>query len=136
MKDISHYIVPLNYPPPTLVHHLNHHLSSCPISFLLQLFWMIISLKKLFRGLLDINAVIMVGTMHLMWRYQPFYRYFRVFLSPNMSVRCFYMVGTSWSTIIMVRVNNLNCIQWIREVISHRKAFLLFLRPKILMGKS
>ena len=38
--------------------------------------------------------------------------------------------------IIMVRVNNLNYIQWIREVISHRKAFLLFLRPKILMGKS
>ena len=38
MKDISHYMVPLNHPPPTLVHHLSHHLSNCPISFLLQLF--------------------------------------------------------------------------------------------------
>ena len=38
MEDISHYIVPLNHPPPTLVHHLSHHLSSCPISLLLQLF--------------------------------------------------------------------------------------------------
>ena len=35
MEDISYYIVPLNYPPLTLVHHLSHHLSSCPISFLL-----------------------------------------------------------------------------------------------------
>ena len=38
MEDISHYIVPLNHLPPTLVHHLSHHLSSCPISLLLQLF--------------------------------------------------------------------------------------------------
>ena len=38
MEDISHYIVPLNHPPPTLVHHLNHHLSICPIKLLLQLF--------------------------------------------------------------------------------------------------
>ena len=38
MEDISHYIDSLNYPPPTLVHHLSHHLSSCPINFLLQLF--------------------------------------------------------------------------------------------------
>ena len=38
MEDISHYVVPLNYPPPTLIHHLSHHLSSCPINFLLQLF--------------------------------------------------------------------------------------------------
>ena len=38
IKDISYYIVPLNYPPPTLVHHLSHHLNSCPINFLLQLF--------------------------------------------------------------------------------------------------
>ena len=41
MEDISHYIAPLNYSPPTLVHlvhHLSHHLSSCPINFLLQLF--------------------------------------------------------------------------------------------------
>ena len=38
MEDISHYIVPLNHPLPTLVHHLSHHLSICPIKFLLQLF--------------------------------------------------------------------------------------------------
>ena len=37
MEDISHYIVPLNYSPPTLVHHLSHHLSICPIKLLLQL---------------------------------------------------------------------------------------------------
>ena len=110
MDDISHYIVPLNHPLPTLVHHLSHHLSSCPISLLLQLFWIIISQETLFRGLLHKNAAIMVGTMHLMWRLQPFYRYFRV-LPPNVSVRCFYVVGTSWSTIIMVRVNNLIRIQ-------------------------
>ena len=38
MEDISHYIVPLNHPPPTLVHHLSHRLSICPIRLLLQLF--------------------------------------------------------------------------------------------------
>ena len=38
MEDISHYIVPLNHPPLTLVHHLSHHLSICPIKLLLQLF--------------------------------------------------------------------------------------------------
>ena len=38
MEDISHYIVPLNYRPLALVHHLNHHLSICPIKLLLQLF--------------------------------------------------------------------------------------------------
>ena len=38
MEDISHYIVPLNHPLPTLVHHLNHYLSICPIKLLLQLF--------------------------------------------------------------------------------------------------
>ena len=38
MEDISHYIVPLNYHPPTLVHHLSHHLSSYPINFLLSVF--------------------------------------------------------------------------------------------------
>ena len=38
MEDVSHYIVPLNYSLPTLVHHLSHHSSSCPITFLLQLF--------------------------------------------------------------------------------------------------
>ena len=38
MEDISHYIVPLNHPPPTLVHHPSHHLSICPIKLLLQLF--------------------------------------------------------------------------------------------------
>ena len=38
MEDISHYIAPLNHPPPTLVYHLSHHLSSCSISLLLQLF--------------------------------------------------------------------------------------------------
>ena len=75
MEDIFHYIVLLNYPPPTFVHHLSHHLSSCPINFLLQLFWTIISLETLFRGLLHINAAIMVGTIHLMWRLQPFHRY-------------------------------------------------------------
>ena len=38
MEDISHYIVLLNHPPATLVHHLNYHLSICPIKLLLQLF--------------------------------------------------------------------------------------------------
>ena len=38
MEDISHYIVPLNYPPLTLVHHPSHHLSICPIKLILQLF--------------------------------------------------------------------------------------------------
>ena len=38
MEDISYYIVPLNHPAPTLVHHPSHHLSSCPIKLLLQLF--------------------------------------------------------------------------------------------------
>ena len=38
MEDISHYIVPLNYLPPTLIHHLSHHLSICPIKLLLQIF--------------------------------------------------------------------------------------------------
>ena len=37
-EDISHYIVPLNYLPPTLVHHLSHHLSIYPIKLLFQLF--------------------------------------------------------------------------------------------------
>ena len=31
-------IVSLNHLPPTLVHHLSHHLSICPIKLLLQLF--------------------------------------------------------------------------------------------------
>ena len=111
MEDISHYIAPLNYSPPTLVHHLSHHLSSCPINFLLQLFWMIISLETLFRGLLHINAAIMVGTVHLMWRWQPFHRYFGIFLPPRVSVRYFYVIGTSRNIIILVRVSNLNHIQ-------------------------
>ena len=38
MEDISHYIVHLNHPPPTLVHYLSHHLSICLIRLLLQLF--------------------------------------------------------------------------------------------------
>ena len=45
IEDISHYIVPLNYPPPTLnyppptlVYHPSYHLSICPIKLLLQLF--------------------------------------------------------------------------------------------------
>ena len=38
MEDIFHYIVPLNHLPPTLVHHLSHYLSICPIKLLLQLF--------------------------------------------------------------------------------------------------
>ena len=38
MEDISHYIVLLDHPPPTFVHHLNHHLSIYPIKILLQLF--------------------------------------------------------------------------------------------------
>ena len=111
MEDIFHYIVLLNYPPPTFVHHLSHHLSSCSINFFLQLFWMIISLETLFRGLLHINAAIMVGTMHLMWRLQPFHRYFGISLLPRVAVRYFYMVGSSCSTIILVWVSNLNRIQ-------------------------
>ena len=111
MEDISHYIVLLNYPSPTLVHHPSHHLSSCPINFLLQLFWMIISLETQFRDLLHINAAIMVGTMHLIWRLQPFHRYFGISLLPRVAMRYFYVVGSSCSTIILVRVSNLNCIQ-------------------------
>ena len=111
MEDISHYIVILNHPPSTLVHHLSHHLSSCPINFLLQPFCTIISLETLFRGLLHINAVIMVGTMYLMWRLQPFHRYFGISLSPRVAVRYFYGVGSSCSTIILVRVSNLNHFQ-------------------------
>ena len=38
MEDISYYIVPLNYLPLILVHHLSHHLSICPIKLLLQVF--------------------------------------------------------------------------------------------------
>ena len=38
MENISHYIVPLSYPPLTLVNHLSHHLSICPIKLLLQIF--------------------------------------------------------------------------------------------------
>ena len=110
-EDIFHYIVILNHSPPTLVRNLSHHLSSCSINFLLQLFWTIISLETLFRGLLHINAAIMVGTMHLMWRLHPFYRYFGISLSPKVAVRYFYEVGSSCSTIMLDRVSSLNRIQ-------------------------
>ena len=130
MEDISYYIVLLNYPPPTLVHHLNHYLSSCPINFLFQLFWMIIFLETLFRCLLYINAAIMVGTVHLIWRLQHFYRYFGVFLPPSISVRCSYMVGTSWSTLIMVRVSNWIVFNRFKEEYLLEKLSCYFPDPK------
>ena len=64
-----------------------------------------------------------------------FHRYFGIFLPLRVSVRYFYMVGTSCSTIILVQVSNLNRIQQIRGGISPRKAFLLFPMPKILVNK-
>ena len=73
---------------------------------------------------------------HLMWRLQPFHRYFGIFLLPRVAVRYFYVVGTSCSIIILVRVGSLDRIQQIRGGISPRIVFLLFPMPQILIDKS
>ena len=137
MKDISHYIVPLSHPPLTLVHHLSHHLSIClttwvfvSLNFFFSFFWAVISQETLFRGLLHINAAIKVHTMHLMWWWQLFYRYFGVFLLPSVSVRRLYVVGTSWRIIIMVRVNNWTVFNTSEEECLLRKLPSYFSRPK------
>ena len=136
MEDISHYIVPLNYLPFTLVHHLSHHLSICPIKLLLQLF---LSCDPL-------GNIVQRSTPHKCdhkSRYNAF----------NVVVAAFLQIFWSLPSSLYVRdvslhggnfVENyyngpskqLNHIQQIRRGISPRKASRLFPTPKTLVGKS
>ena len=136
MEDISHYIVHLNHPPPTLVHHLSHHLSICPIKLLLQLF---------LSGDLPGNTV-QRSTPHKCGhksRYNAF----------NVVVAAFLQIFWSLPSSLCVReaslhggkfVENhyngsskqLNRIQQIQGGTSPRKASWLFPTLKILIGKS
>ena len=133
MKDISHYIVPLNYPPPTLVHHPSHHLSICPIKLLLQLF-----LSCDLPG----NTV-QRSTPHKCGhksRYNAFNMVVAVFLQIFWSlpsspyVREASLRGGNFME-NYYKSKQLNCIQQIRGKISPRKASRLFLTPKTLVSK-
>ena len=64
------------------------------------------------------------------------YHYIGLSLPPRVSVRYFYVVRTSCSITILVRVSNLNRIQQIRGEISPGIAFLLFPMLEILVDKS
>ena len=72
----------------------------------------------------------MLGTVHLMWRQQPLNRYFGVFLPSNVSVRRSYMVGTSWSTLIMVQVSNYTVFNRSKEYYLLEKLSCYFPDPK------
>ena len=136
MEDISHYIIPLNYPPPTFVHHPSHHLSIFPIKLLLQLF-----LSYDFP-----RNTVQRFTPHKCShksRYNAF----------NVAVAVFLQIFWSLPSSLYVRevslcggnfVENyyngpskqLNRIQYIRGGIFPRKTSWLFLTPKTLVGKS
>ena len=136
MEDISHYIVPLNYLPPTLVHHLSHHLSICPIKLLLQLF-----LSYDLPG----NTV-QRSTPHKCGhksRYSAFNVVIAAFLQifqrlpSSLYVREAFLRDRNFVENYYSGPNKqLNRVQYIRGEISSQKASWLFPTPKILVGKS
>ena len=136
MEDISHYIVPLNYPPPTLVHHLSHHLSICPIELLLQLFLSCDLTRNTVRRSTShkcghksrYNAfnVVLVAFLQIFWSLPSSLNVRGVSLRGGNFVENYYN-GPS---------KQLNRVQNIRGGISPRKASRLFLTPKTLIGKS
>lgn len=136
MEDIFHYIVPFNHPPPTLIHHPNHHLSSCPIKLLLQLFLSCDLLgntvqrstphKYSHTSRYNAFNVVVAAFLQIFWSL-PSSSYVReVSLCGGNFVENYYN-GPS---------KQLNRIQYIRGGISPRKAPRLFLTPKTLVGKS
>ena len=136
MEDISHYIVPLNYLSPTLVHHLSHHLSICPIKLLLQLFLNCDLLENTVQRSIPhkcghkskYNAfnVIVAAFLQIFWSL-PSSLYVR-----EASLRDGNFVENYYSG----PNKQLNRVQYIRGGISPRKASRLFPTPKILVGKS
>ena len=136
MKDISHYIVLLNYPPLTLKYHLSHHLSICPIKLFLQLF--------LSGDLL--GNTIQRSTSHKCG-HKSSYNAFNVVVAafPQIfwnlpSSPCVLEVSLRGGNFVENHYNGpskqLNHIQQIRGGISPQKASRLFPTPKILVGKS
>ena len=78
-RSFTLYSFFLNYHDRTLFHHLSPHLSICPISHLLWLFWwMVVVETVLFRGILHINAIRKVTAVYLMRWWQ--------FLLPDISI--------------------------------------------------
>ena len=127
---------PLEPSPPTLVHHLSHHLSICPIKLLLQLF---------LSGDLSGNTV-QRSTPHKCGhksRYNAFNvvvgSFLQIFWSLPSSP-CVREASLCGGNIVENHHNSpskrLNHIQQIRGGISPRKAFRLYPTPKILVGKS
>ena len=135
MEDISHYIVPLNYLPPTLVHHLSHHLSICPIKLLHHLF-----LSCDFPG----NTV-QRSTPHKCGhksRYNAFNVVIAAFvqifwsLPSSLYLRDASLRGGNFMENYYSGLNKqLNRVQYIQGEISPRKTSWLFPTPKILVGK-
>ena len=114
----------------TLVHHLSHHLSICPIRLILQLF-----LNDNLSGN-TVQRSIPHKCGHKS-RYNAFnvevaafHRYFGDFLPSSMSVRRFYVVGISWRTIIMVRVNDWSVFDKSEEEYLLGKFSGYFLHPR------
>ena len=136
MEDISHYIVPLNYPPPTLVHHPSHHLNICPIKLLLQLFLSCDLLRNTvqrstphkcgYKSRYNVFNVMVVVFLQIFWSLPSSLYVCEVSLCGGNFVENYYR-GTN---------KKLNRIQYIRGGISPRKASWLFPTPKILVDKS
>ena len=66
MEDLLHYIVPFDDLDPTLVDHLCHYLSVCPIGHPLRPFVSWDSQGSTVQGLLHINVVRKLAVEHLM----------------------------------------------------------------------
>ena len=132
------YIIQLSlgHLDPTFVDHLSSYLSACPIR---HTFWLFVSCgtkATLFRGLLThkcgkksscnaFNADVAVF-LQIFWSLPSSQCIYEVFLCGGNFVEHPYN-GPS---------KQLNRIQYIRGGISPWKAFLLFSKPKILVGKS
>ena len=136
MEDISHYIVPLNYLPFTLVHHLSHHLSICPIKLLLQLFLSCDPLGNIVqrstphkcdhKSRYNAFNVVVAVFLQIFWSLPSSLYVHEAFLCGGNFVENYYN-GPS---------KQLNRVQQIRGGISPRKASRLFPTSKTLVDKS
>ena len=127
---------PLNYLPPTLVHHLSHHLSICPIKLLLQLFLSCDLLgntvqrstphKCGHKSRYNVFNVVVAAFLQIFWSLPSSLYVCQASLRGGNFVKNYYS-GLN---------KQLNRVQQIRGGISPWKASWLFLTPKILVCKS